>query len=74
MRIRADVPSDVSEFMKYVTRLSKREEHILKMRFNLGCSRAKIAKEFDVSGERIRQIEYRALEKLRNYSSVKKFT
>ena len=56
--------------------LTEREREVLKMRFGLedGYSRTleEVGKHFDVTRERIRQIEAKALKKLRHPSSSKK--
>ena len=50
--------------------LSLREETVMRMRFGIGCERAhtlgEIGQEFNVTRERIRQIEAKALLKLRS--------
>jgi len=52
--------------------LSKREEKVLRMRFGIGLNREytleEVGQEFDVSRERIRQIEAKALRRLRHFS------
>lgn len=56
--------------------LTPREQKILEMRFGLldGVSHTleEVGKEFDVTRERIRQIEAKALEKIRDHHKVKK--
>ena len=56
--------------------LTPREEKVLRLRFGLGDGRARtleeVGKEFDVTRERIRQIEAKALRKLRHPSRSKK--
>ena len=56
--------------------LAPREEQVLRMRFGLEDGRAhtleEVGKEFDVTRERIRQIESKALRKLRHPSRSKK--
>ena len=56
--------------------LTPREQKILEMRFGLtdGVTHTleEVGKEFDVTRERIRQIEAKALEKIRDHHSVKK--
>ena len=53
-----------------------REQKVLKLRFGLEDGRARtleeVGKEFDVTRERIRQIEAKALRKLRHPSRSKK--
>jgi RNA polymerase primary sigma factor len=52
--------------------LSKREEKVLRMRFGIGLDREytleEAEQEFDVSRERMRQIEAKALKSLRHIS------
>ena len=49
--------------------LSPREEKVIRLRFGIGCDRVhtleEIGQEFDVTRERIRQIEAKALRRLR---------
>ena len=56
--------------------LTAREEQVLRMRFGLIDGKAhtleEVGKEFDVTRERIRQIESKALRKLRHPSRSKK--
>ena len=56
--------------------LTPREESVLKMRFGLDDGQPKtleeVGKKFDVTRERIRQIEAKALRKLRHPSRLKK--
>ena len=56
--------------------LQPREREVLKLRFGLGDGRARtleeVGKDFDVTRERIRQIEAKALRKLRHPSRSKK--
>ncbi len=56
--------------------LTPREQKILQMRFGLtdGVSHTleEVGREFDVTRERIRQIEAKALEKIRDHSKVRK--
>lgn len=56
--------------------LAPREEQVLRMRFGLSDGKAhtleEVGKEFDVTRERIRQIETKALRKLRHPSRSKK--
>lgn len=59
-----------------LTILSEREQKILKMRFGLEDGRShtleEVGKEFNVTRERIRQIEAKALTKLRKHKDAKK--
>jgi len=56
--------------------LTPREQKILEMRFGLrdgmGHTLEEVGREFDVTRERIRQIEAKALEKIREHHKVKK--
>ena len=56
--------------------VSQREQKILKMRFGLedGVTHTleDVGNEFGVTRERIRQIEFKALEKIREHHSLKK--
>ena len=55
---------------KMLANLSPREEKILRLRFGIGCNGGstleEIGKQFGLSRERIRQIEARAIERLRD--------
>ena len=59
-----------------VSQLSPREQKILEMRFGLtdGVSHTleEVGREFDVTRERIRQIEAKALEKIQKHDGIKK--
>ena len=56
--------------------LTPREEHVLKLRFGFEDGRTRtleeVGKEFNITRERIRQIEAKALRKLRHPSRAKK--
>ncbi|MCX2169573.1 sigma-70 family RNA polymerase sigma factor [Serratia marcescens] len=56
--------------------LLPREKQIIKMRFGIGMTQdstlEEVGKQFDVTRERIRQIEAKALRKLRHYSRASK--
>ncbi|MBE6640529.1 MAG: sigma-70 family RNA polymerase sigma factor, partial [Ruminococcaceae bacterium] len=56
--------------------LTPREEHVLKLRFGLEDGRTRtleeVGKEFNITRERIRQIEAKALRKLRHPSRSKR--
>ena len=56
--------------------LSPSEERIIRMRFGMGCDREhtlqEIAEEFGLTRERIRQIELKAMQKLRNSDYMKR--
>ena len=59
-----------------ISQLSPREQKILEMRFgltdNVAHTLEEVGKEFDVTRERIRQIEAKALEKIRRHEGIKK--
>ena len=76
-------PSDAATFsmlkeqlMEVLGTLTDREQKVLKLRFGLEDGRARtleeVGKEFNVTRERIRQIEAKALRKLRHPSRSKK--
>ena len=62
--------------MDVLDTLAPREEKVLKLRFGLEDGRARtleeVGKEFNVTRERIRQIEAKALRKLRHPSRSRK--
>lgn len=79
----ASEPSEAASFtllkeqlMDVLDTLTPREEKVLKLRFGLEDGRTRtleeVGKEFDVTRERIRQIEAKALRKLRHPSRSKK--
>ena len=79
----APAPSEAASFtllkeqlMQVLGTLTSREEKVLRLRFGLDDGRARtleeVGKEFDVTRERIRQIEAKALRKLRHPSRSKK--
>jgi RNA polymerase primary sigma factor len=59
-----------------ISELSPREQKILEMRFGLGDGVAhtleEVGQEFDVTRERIRQIEAKALEKIKQHAQIDK--
>ena len=61
--------------MKDLATLTPREEHVIKLRFGLYDGRCRtlevVGKEFDITRERIRQIEAKALRKLRHPSRAR---
>ncbi len=76
-------PSDAAAFamlkeqlMEVLSELSEREKNVLLLRFGLQDGRARtleeVGKQFDVTRERIRQIEAKALRKLRAPSKSRK--
>lgn len=76
-------PSDAATFsmlkeqlMEVLATLTDREQKVLKLRFGLEDGRTRtleeVGKQFDVTRERIRQIEAKALRKLRHPSRSKK--
>ena len=77
------IPADVAtqtilreQLSEVLDTLTEREQKVLKLRFGLEDGRARtleeVGKEFDVTRERIRQIEAKALRKLRHPSRSKK--
>lgn len=64
------------ETERVLSTLNKREERVLRMRFGIGEEHdhtlEEVGKDFNVSRERIRQIEGEALKKLRRSEKVKK--
>lgn len=64
------------QIAEVINSLNEREQKVLKLRFGLEDGRARtleeVGKEFDVTRERIRQIEAKALRKLRHPSRSKK--
>ena len=74
----ADMAFQVSlkeQLMEVMSTLSRREAKVLMMRFGLEDGRPKtledVGKEFNVTRERIRQIEAKALRKLRHPARIK---
>ncbi len=81
--VNSEAPSDTAEsnilrsqLMKVLDTLTPREEKVLRMRYGLDDNRPKtleeVGKEFNVTRERIRQIEAKALRKLRHPNRTKK--
>ena len=79
----APAPSDAAtatllkeQLVDVLSTLTPREEKVLRLRFGLDDGRARtleeVGKEFDVTRERIRQIEAKALRKLRHPSRSRK--
>ena len=75
------VPADAAAFLKeqlieVLGTLTEREQKVLRLRFGLDDGRARtleeVGKEFNVTRERIRQIEAKALRKLRHPSRSRK--
>ena len=68
--------SMTSQIQRVLSTLSKREEQILRMRFGIGEKHdhtlEEVGQDFNVTRERIRQIEVKALKKLKHYSRAKK--
>ncbi|MCF0144309.1 MAG: sigma-70 family RNA polymerase sigma factor, partial [Firmicutes bacterium] len=64
------------QLVDVLSTLTEREQKVLKLRFGLEDGRARtleeVGKEFDVTRERIRQIEAKALRKLRHPTRSKK--
>jgi len=68
------------QIRKLLSSLSPREEKILRLRFGIGedgeCTLEEIGRQFGLSRERIRQIEAKALERLRDpkrYKEIKEY-
>lgn len=65
----------VHQIGKLLSSLSPREEKILRLRFGIGedgeCTLEEIGRQFNLSRERIRQIEAKALERLRDPNRYK---
>ena len=63
------------ELEKQLHTLTRREEHVIKLRFGLYDGRTRtleeVGKEFDITRERIRQIEAKALRKLKHPSRAR---
>ena len=63
------------QLVEVLSTLTEREQKVLRLRFGLDDGRARtleeVGKEFDVTRERIRQIEAKALRKLRHPSRSK---
>ena len=76
--LRLDSPRDVIEWQldEVLDTLTEREQKVLRLRFGMNDGRARtleeVGKEFDVTRERIRQIEAKALRKLRHPSRSRK--
>lgn len=70
---RALLPAEVSRLL---SALQDREREILRLRFGLDerrpCTLAEVARYFDLTPERIRQIEARAIAKLREAGGIRK--
>ena len=68
--------SMASQIQRVLSTLSKREEQILRMRFGIGEKHdhtlEEVGQDFNVTRERIRQIEVKALKKLKHYSRARK--
>jgi len=65
-----------AETAAFLRTLVPREEQVLRLRFGLGCAREhtleEIGQDLDVTRERVRQIELRALRKLRRPESARR--
>lgn len=70
-RVDAVLEANVRDESAHILRtLSPKEEKVIRLRFGIGCEREytleEIGQEFDVTRERIRQIEAKALQQLRS--------
>lgn len=65
------VAVDVNRISEWLENLSYREKAVVKMRYEDGMTLEEIGKEFGVTRERIRQIDAKALRKLRHPSYAK---
>ena len=79
MPVPAEVAANVmmkEQLLEVLQTLNEREQKVLKLRFGLEDGRSRtleeVGKEFDVTRERIRQIEAKAIRKLRHPSRSKK--
>ena len=77
MPLEAAINSDLEEQTgKVLASLTEREEKVLRMRFGIGIKSdhtlEEVGQEFGVTRERIRQIEAKALRKLRHPSRSKR--
>ena len=73
----AAVGSHLAKWIRRVlSTLNKREEKILRMRFGVGLNREytleEVGQEFDITRERIRQLEAKALRKLKNFNRAER--
>jgi hypothetical protein len=72
----AATPSNSRETTRVPASLTPREERVLRLRFGIGVNTdhtpEEVGQEFSVTGERIRQIEAKALRKLKHPSRSKK--
>jgi RNA polymerase primary sigma factor len=70
--LKNDLESKISQVLNELT---TREEQVLRMRFGIGektdHTLEEVGKSFDVTRERIRQIEFKAIEKLRRKKRYK---
>ena len=61
---------------KLLSTLTSKEEKVLRMRFGIGekadCTLEEVGQDFDVTRERVRQIEAKALQKMRHSSRCEK--
>ena len=67
---------ELNKIDEVLSTLTEREQKVLRLRFGMNDGRARtleeVGKEFDVTRERIRQIEAKALRKLRHPSRSRK--
>jgi RNA polymerase sigma factor (sigma-70 family) len=74
--IDAAIQSNLRETTRVLASLTPREEHVLRMRFGIGMNTdhtlEEVGQQFSVTRERIRQIEAKALRKLKHPSRSRK--
>lgn len=57
---------DIRQFLNLIGLLNDQEQHVIQMRYQYGMTLAEVAATFDLTRERIRQIQAKAEEKLRD--------
>lgn len=64
----------VMETFQFIDSITPRERKFLELRFIQGKTYEEVGKEFDITRERVRQIEEKALKKVRDFTSKKSMT